>query len=297
MIPRMLLVGSLLLTPTVASAYALETDPSGMNVQFMQKEIVFRLPAKLPAHLDAAAVEQAVKGALAAWAEVSGLTLTAVPGDPSAVPGYSSHGENHNDILFVDDQWSWDSNGVAATILTLDATTHAILDADIVLNASEHRFRVLPDTSVPGGIYDDLQNALTHELGHALGLAHSSVAEATMYPESPRGEVSKRTLAADDIDGIRAIYQPDGAGLPNSDVSSGTQSLQKAQSMGSSGCSSAPGGAPQALGLLGVLAVLAAGLARAGGHFQPVPAKVRRPVERERGASSVSVRWPANGPW
>ena len=41
-------------------------------------------------------------------------------------------------------------------------------DADIALNTGSHTFRALAADSTPGGPYDDLQNTLTHELGHAL---------------------------------------------------------------------------------------------------------------------------------
>ncbi len=52
----------------------------------------------------------------------------------------------------------------------------------------------------------DVQNALTHEFGHALPLGHSSYSAATMYAYASLGETIKRSLHSDDIAGIRAIY-------------------------------------------------------------------------------------------
>ena len=52
----------------------------------------------------------------------------------------------------------------------------------------------------------DLQSTLTHEIGHALGLGHSDIAEATMAPSIIGGDISKRTLDQDDINGICALY-------------------------------------------------------------------------------------------
>jgi hypothetical protein len=53
----------------------------------------------------------------------------------------------------------------------------------------------------------DLEAALTHELGHFLGLDHSDVPGATMQPEAMGfGATDLRTLEADDIAGICAIY-------------------------------------------------------------------------------------------
>ncbi len=49
----------------------------------------------------------------------------------------------------------------------------------------------------------DLQTVAIHEMGHALGLSHSSVYSANMYPSYT---TLKRALTSDDIAGIQAIY-------------------------------------------------------------------------------------------
>jgi len=224
-----------LLAPASASAYQLRTDPTGATVHQAQQEITFRLPARIPAGLDEDAVKAAVKGAAASWAEVTGLKINVVEGDADAKPGYAAGGQNHNDILFVEQGWSWDDEALATTIITVDTSTHTILDADIVLNAAQHRFRTLPADHSPGGIYDDVQNTLTHEFGHALGLAHSSVPEATMYAGAPKGETAKRTLEADDIDGARSLYQ-DGAATGSQ--AGGASTTLKDMGLGSVGCAS-----------------------------------------------------------
>ena len=60
-----------------------------------------------------------------------------------------------------------------------------------------------PD-DVTSGI--DLQGIATHEVGHTLGLGHSGVAGSTMEPAISGTATSAKSLTADDIAGVQAIY-------------------------------------------------------------------------------------------
>ncbi len=52
----------------------------------------------------------------------------------------------------------------------------------------------------------DVQNVMTHEVGHALGIGHSDVVGATMMQGSYLGMMSKRSIEADDKAALAYIY-------------------------------------------------------------------------------------------
>jgi hypothetical protein len=163
--------------------------------------------------------------------------------------GYDANnpGSNCNLIIFQETTWSgpgYESNAIALTTTTYDTETGEIVDADIEFNGVNFKFSV---TTPPPANFTDVQNALVHELGHALGLDHSGNALAVMYPTAEPGETSKRTLTADDSEGVCTVY-PDGQATPNCDGSTPDGGCKCGSSRGS------------ALGSLLLLAAL--GLAR-----------------------------------
>lgn len=78
-----------------------------------------------------------------------------------------------------------------------------ITEADVVLNSQS------PFATGGAPNARDVQDLLTHELGHSLGLEHSPIATATMFPFGVVGQTSARSLETDDLAGLRALYGGD----------------------------------------------------------------------------------------
>ena len=111
---------------------------------------------------------------------------------------------NENLLIFRDDEWPHPAQVglvIALTTTTQNALTGEILDADIEFNSANVQFTV-GDTNTD----TDLMNTTVHEIGHMLGLNHSSDTAATMFAASGPQETKKRDLAADDISAMLFKY-------------------------------------------------------------------------------------------
>ncbi|MCX5732172.1 MAG: matrixin family metalloprotease [Deltaproteobacteria bacterium] len=119
----------------------------------------------------------------------------------------------------------WDHDRfIALTTTTYRLSTGVILDADVEVNAGDGEgeegfLLTCIDPPAPvcteerriGCIGMDLQNAISHEVGHFLGFAHSDSRGSTMYAKASRGETGKRVLSADAVEGMCDVYPRGGA--------------------------------------------------------------------------------------
>lgn len=88
--------------------------------------------------------------------------------------------------------------------------TYRIVDADIVTNT---RYAWTSEDE-PGGCSSEffIEGIQVHEAGHGLGLGHTNVPGATMYPSVSSCNNGPATIATDDIAGIDALYGAGGGG-------------------------------------------------------------------------------------
>lgn len=124
-------------------------------------------------------------------------------------PEYAPRAPNANTIMFVDD-WrdrELPPDAFGLTLVWHNPDTGEIYDADMQLNEHLGEFAICGAVCPPNAV--DLQNVVTHEAGHFLGLGHSSVPAATMSARATLGETRKRDLDEDDRSGLCSIYGDD----------------------------------------------------------------------------------------
>jgi hypothetical protein len=238
-------------------------------------------------------VGNALAGAAAAWSnETNSCTYLELVPALSTAPTPLAVNDGHNSLIFHSTVWchvaadgscnvDYDSSALAVTTDTANTKTGQIYDADVEVNLVDYQWAdLVEDPQLSSDM--DLQNALTHELGHLIGLDHTcfdpltsmtgvrpddntgmpvpdcatasaEVQATTMFPSAMPGDTQKRTLAPDDINAVCTIYpvdDPPGTGANG----------------GCAGCAAAGGlgdnGAPVAFGLLSAVLIARRGRTR-----------------------------------
>jgi hypothetical protein len=269
-----------------AAAYVPTTsDHSAVPVKWMESCITVRPDTRGSQDLPLSAVEATLRRAVNNWRSrtdsCSYLALQA--GNASFGGSYGIDGRPT--VVFRDQRWADPRTGDARDSGIIALTTvfyvdtpgllgdASILDADVELNGVYYTFTndAVNTPAREGTAVADLENTLTHELGHVQGLGHTcwdhvrefapldnlgqpipdcsgplppSILETTMYPYPLEpGETSKRHLAQDDVDGICQPYPA--SALPPS-----------CQEEIDGGCDISPHAAPTPWPLLLLLALL-----------------------------------------
>jgi hypothetical protein len=152
-----------------------------------------------PANADVSgsAAEAAIQVAMNAWNTQAGTPFRFAYGGrvSDTKTGYDAK----NVVLFRNA-----TNGGAIATTYWWTMSGAVVDADIIFWDAGSTFFTGTSGCLTGGVY--IEDAATHELGHALGLNHSGVSDATMNASYSRCSQTLRTLASDDIAGIRSLY-------------------------------------------------------------------------------------------
>jgi MYXO-CTERM domain-containing protein len=276
----------LFLAARPAAAYVRYTSANGKMFKWPQSCVAVTVfPDDLLGMMTRDEILGAIDASAATWSSVSDACTylnIMVSSSSGATPRAVNDGRNNvifrstswcklTDQNTCDDSVPYDPAALALTSVSASTSTGIIKDADIEVNAYHFSWADLvmhPDLRGDGQNFHDLQNAVTHEMGHLIGLDHTcylqppapldnngnpipdcanaspDVLATTMFPSANPGDIDKRDLAPDDQQAVCDIYP----------AAQDPKTCSPGQT-GSKGCSSAGGAPSSAAGPLVMLVV------------------------------------------
>jgi hypothetical protein len=189
-----------LLWLTSASAYSIKLNEAGDELRWAEMDLGFYVnPANNQGFSESEVVE-AARAAASQWSAVEGSHLRVNYLGQTDVDQVD-YADSKNLVYFEQD-WpeEWDDSYLALTF-TWSVEGGTLIAFDLAINED------LYDWSNSGGPRsNDLRNTITHEIGHAVGIGHSEIDDATMFFQSSPGDTDKRDLALDDQEATRYLY-------------------------------------------------------------------------------------------
>jgi len=193
-----------LLVPTAAGAYVRTTTantscPAPARPLFWDRDnVTYVIDSAGSDNVPLASAVAAVRASFQTWEAVTCSFIAFEYG--GTVDNPSLGNDEVNVVTWIESGWSHDANVLALTTTTFFCSGQMV-DADIEVNGDSWQWTV----GSQAGQYD-IQNVMTHEDGHFIGFAHSPDTTSTMYFQSAAGDLSRRTLTADDAQGACDVY-------------------------------------------------------------------------------------------
>ncbi len=187
------------------------SDGAGTGPYLFWHKDYFPIPyyISLPTFEGFVSAADAINNSFKTWRDPKDVSIEFIP--MGCTNETQTKNDGINNIILVKDSWSpkYDGSAVAITrnyyVAGESYYAGRILDTDILLNAVNFHFT----TTGESGKYD-VQNVVTHEIGHLIGIGHDvdpdQNNETTMYPKTEPGETKKRTLEEEDLSVLREAY-------------------------------------------------------------------------------------------
>lgn len=193
---------SAILTVSLLTQNATAWEPrivNGQIVTWNKKAIRFEINADDAPNLTEVEVIDAITTAAEEWSgDLHGGNTEFQYDGTSKKMGADLSDEVH--LVSFDTTWNQDPSLLAVTHVWSNANNE-IVHFDIEINADDVYWATTGDPNK-----HDLHNTMTHEFGHALGLEHSDETQASMSSTTSLGELSKRDVHDDDIQGFLSLY-------------------------------------------------------------------------------------------
>ncbi len=198
---------AIMMASTQVLGFELRETDNGYRVRHNSEKIEVVLDPSLSLLGPSHEVEGTIIDVFEMWTKKADLPLsfTFVHGTCDDF-GYTQDGNNENCIAASSSQEMWervkDTDPGATAIVSYLPSTGSIIDADIVFNASDWEWNMSGDDE--GTL--NLWTVTAHEVGHLLGLDHSDVETAVMYPTTRVGETGSQQLDSDDVSAATTLY-------------------------------------------------------------------------------------------
>lgn len=156
-------------------------------------------------------VENAIMASFQTWEDVPTSSVAFARGPNTSSTSTANDGQLQ--IFWIEDSTSTIDGLNLAGVLAISRLTNytsglrtgEILDASLIFNGKEFNWSVNGATNSA-----DIQDIATHEIGHIIGLGHSPIGGATMFPRSLIGSKLVRSLAEDDRIAVSVAYPVSG---------------------------------------------------------------------------------------
>lgn len=186
-----------------ANAFLIDRSDTGrLNKWSSNSNINFYLTTSVP-HLTSNEVRAITLDSAAEFQSHIPNSINVFVSNDGEVPGRSDIYTSANSLFFNE------QGIIAVTETFIEPETGRIFESDIILNGSSNfnGGTFLFSSSTLNKQY--LGNIMTHEIGHAVGLDHSQLVDASMFFENRKGQYSLHT---DDISGVRSLYGQNSSG-------------------------------------------------------------------------------------